>query len=224
MSEVNQTLSDKERRLIAYVEQQWFLEGSLPTPETLCEKFNYRPKALKEVLESELVKKSFDARGIPTIEGRELTPDQISAINEILNFSDTRSERKKLADMGISAKTWAGWRNNPAFKEYMLQRTEAILGGAIPDAHMALVERVRAGDMGALKFYYEMSGRYTGQGNGLDPKALLNRVFEIISLHVKDPNVLTAIAGELLGLTNVDQGSSLNSIPPVAGQVVANRE
>jgi hypothetical protein len=215
-----QGLSEKERRLVAFCEQEWFLRGHLPTPETLQNKFNYTARDLKRTLDSELIKKSFDSRGIPTIEGRELSPEQLTVINDIINPNDTRSERKILADAGISAKTFAGWRRDPVVQQYMLARTEQILGGAIPDAHLALVEKVRSGDMSALKFYYEVTGRYTGQNAGLDPRALLEKVFGIIAKYVDDPQALIGISTEFMALTGIDGGDKVNSGAPVAGVVV----
>lgn len=204
-------LNDKERKIISYCEQQWFLQGVLPTPETLCDKFNITHRAIKQFLDNEEVQQSFDARGIPTISGRDLTPEMITALNTMLNVYDRRSERKKLADMGLTERKWDSWRRDPKVQEYMATRTEQILSGALPDAHLALVERVRNGDLGALKFYYEMTGRYTGQGSNLDIRDLLNRVFEVISLHVKDPATLTALAGGILGLAGIDPPATMNS-------------
>jgi hypothetical protein len=138
-----------------------------------------------------------------------------------MNLSDTRSERKKLSDLGISARTWEGWKRDPVVMEYMRERSEQILGAAIPEAHLALVDKVRAGDMSALKFYYEMTGRYTGQNNGLDPKVLLSKVFDIIAKHVTEPQILQAIASDFQLLAGVDQVGTVSSTqPPVAGEVL----
>lgn len=214
------TFSEKEKQLIGYCEAEWFLKGVHPTPETLSNKFNMTPKALGDFLQRPEVKQSFAARGIPVVEGRGLDPDQIRVINEVLNLSDTRSERKKLADAGVSPAKWAGWKRDPRVKEYMRARTEEILSGAIPDAHLALVDRVRTGDISALKFYYEMTGRYTGQNANMDPKVLLTKVFDIIAKHVQNPIVLQSIATEFQLLAGLDQAANINHEAPVAGEIV----
>lgn len=220
MTDQPKAFTDKERQIIGYIESEWFLKGSLPTPETLSNKFQMTPKAVTSFLERQEVRASFNARGIPVIEGRDLTPDQIGMINLMLNLHDTRSERKKLADSGISARTWEGWKRDPRVRDYMRQRSEDILNGAIPDAHLALVERVKTGDMGALKFYYEMTGRYTGQNAGMDPKVLLTKVFDIIAKHVTNPLILQAIASDFQLLAGLDQAANINHGPPVAGEIV----
>lgn len=215
-------LSDKERNLINYCETEWFLRGSLPTPERLMEKFNLTPKALNKILENETVQASFTGRGMPIVEGRELPIDQINAINEILNTTDTRSQKKKLQDMGISAQQWNGWKQSAQFKAYYKKRVEAIFGDALPDVHMALMDRAVNGDLGALKFYYEVTGHYTGDGKAVDLKMILEQVFRIISVHIKDPSQLAAIGGDLLKLAGVDSNGTLTNEPPVAGELVEN--
>lgn len=213
-------LSELERKIIAFTEMSWFVQGVLPTPETLRTEFKLTSPGINAILNSDNVKQSFEARGIPTIEGRTLTPEQLTAINTILNFADTRSEKKKLADMKISATTWNGWRQSPAFKEYFLQRTEGILGDSIPDVHMALVDRARNGDLGAIKMVYAMTGRYKEEQNQLDPKKLLNQVFEIISRHVQDQDTLLSISQDFAKLAGVAPTDSIVNEPPVAGVVV----
>lgn len=214
-------LTELQRQLLSYCEQQWMLHGRLPTPQVLCTKFKLKPSTLNEWLGSEIFKQNFEARGIPTIHANELTSSQVTVINAMLNLSDTRSERKKLSDLGISARVWEGWKRDPVVMEYMRERSEQILAGAIPEAHLALVDKVRAGDITALKFYYEMTGRYTGQAGGLDPRAMLTKVFDIIAKHVTDPGVLQAIALDFQLLAGVDRVGSIKKEVPVAGQVVA---
>jgi hypothetical protein len=214
-------LTEQQRSLLSYCEQQWFLHGRLPVAKVLCEKFKLKPSTLNEWLQSEIFKLNFEARGIPTIHANELTAEQTTVINAMLNLSDTRSERKKLSDLNISARTWEGWKRDPVVMEYMRERSEQILAGAIPDAHLALVDKVRAGDITALKFFYEMTGRYTGQTNGMDPRALLTKVFDIIAKHVTQPEVLQAIATEFQLLAGVDRVGSIKKEAPVAGQIVS---
>ena len=202
-------LSDLESRIIAYSEREWFSEGRLPTPETLRIKFNLTQKELNGILGNELVVRSFEARGIPTVAGRDLTPDQITAINTMLDPLDGRSYKKRLTDLGLTTKIWDGWKQNVSFKEYYLKRAETILGDSIPEAHAALIDRVQSGDIGALKFYYEITGRYTGKDTAIDIRAIINRIFEIIATHVQDPTQLMAIAHDLKLLTALDSSGTV---------------
>lgn len=216
------SFNPKERQIVNFLEMEWFLKGSLPTPKTLSEKFDMTQAAVGSFLNRAETKASLAARGMPQVAHISgLSPEQVGFINQWCNLSDTRSERKKLSDAGITAKQWDGWKQDPKVKAYIAARAEEILGGAIPDAHLALVDKVRAGDMGALKFYYEMTGRYTGQQNGIDPRQLLNKVFDIIAKHVNNPIALDNIAKDLMGLVgSVDPGANVNTEAPVAGVVV----
>jgi len=182
------------------------------------------PKAVTAFLEKPEIKQSFEARGIPTIEAMGLTAQQVQVINLVLNLSDTRSERKKLSDENVTARVWEGWKKDPKVREYMRVRSEQILEGAIPEAHLALVDRVRSGDITALKFYYEMTGRYTGQQAGMDPRVLLTKVFDIITKHVQNPIALQAIAEDFKVLAGLDSGGCLNTMQaPVAGEIVSDK-
>lgn len=213
---MSETLTDLERQLINHCEMEWFLKGSLPTPDELQTKFNLGPKRLNAILQNDLVKKSFEGRGIPIIEGRTLSAEQITAINTVLNTTDKRSQSKKLADMGISAAKWNGWKQSSQFKEYYKTRVEAIFGDALPDVHMALMDRAVNGDLGALKFYYEVTGHYTSEGKAVDLKMILERIFEILTIHVKDPGLLASISGDMLKLAGIDPSST------VRGEVAPN--
>lgn len=213
-----------ERQMISHIEMNWFLHGSLPTPKDLSDKFDMTQAAVGAFLNREETRKSLEARGMPQVQHMSgLLPEQVGLINQIMNLSDTRSERKKLSDASITPKVWDGWKQDPKVKAYMAARAEEILGGAIPDAHLALVDKVKAGDLGALKFYYEMTGRYTGQNQGIDPRQLLTRVFDIIAKHVQNPIALNAIAEDmtaLMGQSSLDPAGNLNTKAPVAGEVV----
>ncbi len=218
-------LSEQERRIIAWCEQSWFLHGKLPTPEDITEKFKITPKTLNAFLKKETVQTSFEERGMPVIAGRDLTPTQVTAVNTVLNLTDGRSERKKLQDMGISEAKWSGWKQNPSFMAYYAERAEKILGDAIPDAHLALVDNVKRGDLGAVKFLYEMTGRYTGKDQGIDPRAVINKVFEIIIKHVQDPITLQAIAEDLQLLVALDQPSTITPVAtPERAQITVQGE
>ena len=202
-------LTEQESRLIAFCEQQWFLSGKLPTPEQLSKTFSISHKKLNELLTK--LKDSFEERGMPVIEGRSLTPEQITLANTMLNLADQRSNRKKLQDAGVTPTKWDGWMQDPDMKEYMMTRSKQILEGALPDAHLALVENVKRGDLGSLKFYYEVSGFYTGKENQIDVRQILNKVLEILMIHVTDPEVLKKISRDLALLVGLDSPAKVET-------------
>lgn len=204
-----ETITEAERKLITYCEMQWMINSKLPSPDNLCERFGISPKKLQGMLSRGPVKASFEARGIPigTV-GHGLTAEQVLAINTVLNLADTRSERKKLSDLGIPAMKWAGWKKDPAFMAYYSELSNKAFLEAIPDSKMALVDNVRRGDLGSIKLFYEMTGVHDPNRGAVDPRELMNRVFEIITLHVRDPQVLLSISQGMVKLAQQLDGST----------------
>lgn len=205
-------LTPTEREVIGYSEAMWFSRNRLPTPEELLQKFNLTPKKLQAILSNEDVKKSFVERGMPVVAGRDLTPQQITAINTILNVHDRRSRAKRLQEMGINERIWNGWNKDPAFMEYYRECAERILHEGIPEAHVALVENVRRGDISSIKMLYEITGRYTGKDSNVDPRAVIIKVFEVIAKHVQDPSILKSIADDLSLMVALDQPANISPV------------
>lgn len=211
-------LNDKEVEIISYVGLIWLSEGRLTTPEELSEKFDLTLLKVNKIITSDKFKSSLIARGIPTWEANGLSYEQIHLINTLVNPMDHRSERKKLQDMGVSPVKYQGWLKDPKFQAYRNKLHEDLLREAIPDAHRALVENVRRGDLNSMKLLYEMTGRHTSAGP-VDLKSTLMRVFEIIAKHVTDQNTLLSIAGDLAKLdqpVNVSVPGQVISSAPVA--------
>jgi hypothetical protein len=70
----------------------------------------------------------------------------------------------------------------------------------------------------AIKFYYEVTGRYNPRLQvDVNVDSVMNRVVEIIQKHVRDPQVLMAIADDLEDLAN---GKPRDTPEPVVKQVV----
>lgn len=208
-------LSEIERRIVATVEESWMSRGTLLTPRDVASKFGISEAAASKLLQSDSVREAFKSRGIPETDASGLTPEQVTAINTVVNPMDTRSRRKKLADMDISATKWAGWMKQAKFKDYLAGRSTDLLQDAIPEAHMALVDNVMRGDFGSIKFLYEMTGTYDSNKSTVDIPMLINRVFDILIRHIADPETLMDIAKELQGLVG-----SGNLKPAVQGEIV----
>lgn len=208
-------LSETERRVIATVEESWMSRGTLLTPRQIAEKFGLSEAAASKLLTNDQVREAFKSRGIPETSAAGLTPEQVTAINTVVNPIDTRSRRKKLDDLGVSATKWSGWMKQANFKNYIKLRSEDLLTDAIPEAHMALVDNVMRGDFGSIKFLYEMTGTYDSNKSTVDIPALINRVFDILIRHIADPEILMDIAKELQGLVG-----SGNLKPAVQGEIM----
>jgi hypothetical protein len=94
---------------------------------------------------------------------------------------------------------------------------EAILENSLADVNTGLADAAARGDVPAIKFFYELTGRYRPQdAQQLDVMGMLYKVVEIVSKHVTDPVALEKIAGDLKLLSAVAGG------PAIKGEVLGN--
>lgn len=225
------TLSEKEYDIVNFVEQEYLLHGLIPTAEKIEELGLATKKWYSEFLTKEDVRKSLVARGVSLgeqfINGETyvLTEEQLTAANVMLDLGDNRSRKKKLADLRISTQKWEGWMKDPAFQHYVKTRAENLLGSSQHEAHLALLDTVRKGDVSAIKYFNELTGRYApARDNNIDLPALLMRVLEIIQRHVADDEALRSIANDMMTLANgmgLAVGPSVSARElPVSGGVV----
>lgn len=181
----------------AFIEHYFNQVGKLPSMVRLKAEF---PKAGEAKLKADLriAAVMLEAKGYGIAQRQYLSPEQIAVANSMLNLADRRSNTKKLNDFGISSAVYANWKKDPAYINYIRQRSEAMLGEAVPDVHLALIESATNGDIAAIKLFYEITGRHTpGSQQNVNVQSVLLSVIESVQRHVKDPVVLQAIAGDL---------------------------
>lgn len=211
------SLTDRQRVVLTYIEQEYLMYGQIPTAEAaearkVASKEFYNKclhnKEFQEALERRDVKIPLDSAPIGV-----LTPLQLLVANTMLDLSDNRSEKNKLKDLGIPSSKWQAWLRDPAFQNYLRTRAEAVLGDNLHESHLALVDRVKAGDVHAIKYFNELTGRYVPNATDkVDVNAILMRVLEIIQKHVTDSGVASLIADDLLALSTInDSGSGMGN-------------
>jgi hypothetical protein len=127
-----------------------------------------------------------------------LSAEQLAAANLLLDFSDNRSQAAKLKAIGVSTQRYTAWLRQPAFSGYLRERAEGLINNAQHEAHTSLLRAVQNGRMDAIKYYNEITGRYNPKDQeALNLTAILVKVVEILQIHVKEPEVLRAVAKEL---------------------------
>ena len=159
------------------------------------------------------------------IPGRGLTSLQLAAINVLMDFSDKRSTKAKLNELGVSTAQYSAWLRNPQFQAYSRTRAEGLLGDHSHSAHIALMQNIERGDLNSIKLYYEMIGRWSSKSAGeVNIEFLMIRILETLQRHLaSSPDLLMLIAADLGELTGAGQAKSLNPVtvaiePPVAKQ------
>lgn len=205
--------------LIVFLEQYYLTHSALPTREAATE-LGIDPDVYLKNLKNSEFRTALEGRGVPvgafdlkanselkSWRDFALTEEQLSVANSMLDLTDNRSRRKKLSEFGVSTQQYESWLRDPTFSAYLRSRSESLLSDSQPDAHLALVDRVRSGDMSAIKYFNELTGRYTPvsavtSGGGFDTKMVLIRVVEIMQRHLSDqPLILQQIAQELIELS-----------------------
>ncbi len=184
-----------QQRVISWIYERWLGGYGFPSKSQFR---NAWPEFdLNESLQHDIFLKALYNRGIkpPNVLEEGLTNEQVAAIATICNFADRRSRTAKLKSLGISVTKWQGWLKDKAFREYLHTFSAANFEDNVHVAHEGLLNAVDRGSVDAIKFYMEITGRYTqGSQETQNIKIVLARVIESIQRHVKDPEILRSIA------------------------------
>ncbi len=226
-------LSEFELSFVTFMHQMYSLEGTVMS-EAQAEVLLKLPlKQYRSLMKAPNIIAALEERGVTnrspvgsedtsvatSLKFQALTPIQLLVANAWLDLVDTRSQKKKLQDLNVSTQTFNTWLKDSVFSGYLKKRSEDMLGEHQHEAHLALLDKVRMGDMKALELYYEMRGIYTrvgaagvnAQAIGVDIQNLLVSIIEIINDEVDDPRVSARIA---------DKFKSLMTARTIAGELV----
>lgn len=142
-----------------------------------------------------------------------LTPKQLLVANIMLDITDSRSDKKKLQDLGVATSTYQAWLNTKVFSDYLRQRAELLIGNSQHEALLSLLDKVKAGDTKAIQLYLEFTGRFTSnvggttvnvgvQGTKSDFEAVLITILEIIQDEVHDYDTAVRISERFKAMIN----------------------
>lgn len=208
-------LNENEIEFVSTMHQHFTLTGKMFDEGEAVSDYYYKVDEYHKFLENPMVIAALRERGVITRSlppvGKELeklsgglerrakllTPQQLIVANMMLDTVDTRNEKKKLQDLGVSTATYQAWCQDPVFRDYLVARAERLLGIAQADAHLALVDQVKSGNIQAIKYYNELIGRFTQDKGGVnvsvnsgtrqDFNYVLHQILEIIQDEVDDP-------------------------------------
>lgn len=200
-------LSQNQVEAITYIEQAYFVHGSIPTDDVLADTLGVTKTTVAKWWNSDDFVKVLNHKGLPVSErltGKKtevLSAQQLAVANMMLNLQDRRSTREKLESVGVTPQKYQVWRRDPTFMEYMKKRAESLYTNGDDSAYLNLMKNVEGGDLNAAKLFFEMRNIYNPKVSvELNVDMVLVRVIEIIQKHVKDPAILEAIAWELESL------------------------
>ena len=155
------------------------------------------------VWSSSKFQRSLSDRGIKTTSNPNLTLRQEQFLQAYLNPLNLLSPQVLAKRMKISLTEIDGWMRQKEFGAAMAAKSEDNLKKYLPMADAALGQKVQEGDMKAITFLNQLTGRFDANAKAsLDVPALLMQVQDIILRHVLDPAVKRNIARELIALAS----------------------
>lgn len=222
-------LNSLQLDFVTIVHYEWGLSGTFDI-DYLTNTYGYTKAEIQDFLNNSAVVKAIEERGIPVgkikqvpqkeVTRSKLTPIQLIVANTMLDLADTRSVKKKLQDLGVNTATYQMWLRDADFSNYMKERAEGLIGDVQHEAHLSLIDKIQAGDLNAIKYYNEMTGRYIqqttanqGSTGSHDLEMMIVRIIEIIIDEVDDPQVASRISDRLKGLVTGAQVAGMLATP-----------
>lgn len=204
-------LSRIDLDVIHFIERFHASMGETPTDQQIADRYELPKDFLKGFRSNSLVLKSLATRGIiyPAPKDR-FTPEQMHAAATMMDYTDRRSDEKKLRDLGISTRQWSAWIQDNQFAQYLSSRSELMLQNSMHEAHKGLVKGVRNGNVASIRTMYEITGRHDPNKEAeVNVQQLLHGFIEVIQRFVKDPITLHAIATEMTNLASRESFSNM---------------
>lgn len=161
------------------------------------------PDDVKLVWSSSKFRKSLTDRGIRTTENPALTLRQEMYLQAYLSPLNLKTPQVLAKQMKISQTEIDGWLRQKEFAAAMSVKANDNLKTYLPIADQALGQLVQQGDMKAIQFLNQLTGRFDPNAKqNIDIPAILMQVQDIILRHVLDPAVKRNIARELIALAS----------------------
>jgi hypothetical protein len=163
--------------------------------------------------------KSLDNRGIKTTKDPNLTLRQETLLQAYLNPMNLKPIQVIAKQMKIPITEIDGWMRDKHFAGAMSSKSEENLKKYIPIADQALGQLVQSGDMKAITFLNQLTGRFDPNARAsLDVPALMMQIQDIVLRNVRDPIAKRNIARELIALA---QGHSpLSAVSEPIGDTI----
>lgn len=205
-------LSERQVDCLTYIEQQFMLEGSVPTVDKISDVFGVSKATVRKWLKSDEFNYILNFKGITVRRASGvLSSNQLMIAEMLLNISDRRSKREKCEAAGITVQQLAAWKRDPQFNDYMQKRAEQLFKDSDDVAYLNVVKNMESGDLKAAQFYFEMSGKYQpSMRHDVNLDSFVAVLIEILQARVQDPQTLELIAGDI---ENLMSGRPVNLEP-----------
>lgn len=160
-----------------------------PTNPELKYKAGERPSltAIQRHMETDTYRKDMYERGISVEEdlavgdSRGLTAEQIAVISHLTDTTITKGIPSRLKDLGVKPATYRAWLRQKPFSDAIKKLAGSALDDAIPMAETMLATQAQSGDLRAIKFLFEVTGRHDPmRQQQVDTQALIGVMIDCI--------------------------------------------
>lgn len=196
----------RESGALAYIEQFYFSKKRFPNVSELVIALDWTVDEINQYLRRPTTIAALERRGIDrdallsTSTAGVVSPRQVAVAHVMLNHADGRSMEQKLSELGVTPEQYQGWLQDRYFKQYLINLADEVLENVYPEANTVLAQKVRQGNIQAMRLYYDITGRTQSQ-EMIKAKVLVNKVLEAVQKHVHNPETLRAIAEDIEGGT-----------------------
>lgn len=158
---------------------------------------------VEKIWSSAKLQKSLEVRGIATTKNPNLTLRQETFLQAYLNPINLRPPQVLAKQMKISVVELDGWMRQKEFAKAMSVKAKDNLEKYLPMADQALGQLVQQGDMKAITFLNQLTGRFDANKQGIiDIASIMMQVQDVILRHVREPEIKRNIARELIAIAN----------------------
>jgi hypothetical protein len=168
------------------------------------------PEDVELVWQTSKFQRSLDDRGIKTTKDPRLTLRQETFLQAYLNPMNLKPPQVLAKQMKINIAELDGWMREKSFAEAMSAKSEENLRKYLPIADQALGQLVQQGDMKAITFLNQLTGRFDpNRSQSVDVVSLLLAVQDIVLKHVRDPITKRNIGRELMAMAQGQHSSTV---------------
>lgn len=140
--------------------------------------------------------------------GSGLTYDQMRCLRYLTDVTVRGTLETRLKHLGITWERFQNWQRDPRFNEQFKDIAEATLNEAQPLVMMELTRQGVRGNLEAIKYFHQITGRYDGAVSAADLQAFLNGLVEILQLEVGDAATLRRVGLKLAKLRRETLGGN----------------
>lgn len=199
-----------QMRALSEIEQYWIKHGKWPKI-IRTEGFD-----LEEALQKESFIRGLFNRGItpPGNVSGQLDDVQMAAILRVADHNDRRSIPAKLKSIGVTTQTWQGWMRDKNFKDFLHNLTSRNFDDALHTAQQGLLASVERGDVNAIKYWHELTGRAVSP-EVQNVRVLIGQLVQILQMHIKDEALLMAIGKDIERVMRGEKPAPVVMLPPL---------